>query len=418
MPKIPFIDLANVNCWIVYMLPFDAPDKEQYELVLGFQKNCIKNNIFGMGWSLPSFELVYGTPMTEENAADYVEKYNNDEYNKANGYVVSKSCVDDYLKVKKNDYIIMRLKNSHYYVGRVVSDKAKYLYEAGDEIKSRLSWGAQVDKWVEYSNDGLIPSEIAGRFSQQMHKTIQRIDPYRQRMLVIAMYERFENNKKYNIPKLRIGISNFVRSLNYMELEDLVSLYISKRHEKDGYRLLPSSCKISQQNYEFRFVSVGKKPITCQVKNQEEICVDQYVNEESYEKIYIFSGKWGDNLVNEMNQLYSNGEDSANIHIISPKELFETLKDNNVFENDFYDFENEPITADSLPTEKLPIYKKRNYKNKDIETELHDFAYFIRSDGLFYSAEFGAVVLKYHIIDDHMQEKERINDIMNIINGE
>ena len=51
--------------------------------------------------------------MTEENISVYIKKYN------AKGWSVSDAAVNDYKKIRKGDYIITRLKNSHYYVGRV-----------------------------------------------------------------------------------------------------------------------------------------------------------------------------------------------------------------------------------------------------------------------------------------------------------
>jgi hypothetical protein len=160
------------------------------------------------------------------------------------------------------------------------------------------------------------------KYHQRVHSiyTSQRIAPYRQKLLVMAMYENKlpEQERKINVPKLHIDSYNFVRSLDYMELEDLVALYIAEKHNVDGYRLLPSSCKINQQKFEFRFVAKYKKPITCQVKNQEEIKIEHYVEETSYEKIYIFSGKWSEDAVCELNRKY---EAYQHIQIISPKEF-------------------------------------------------------------------------------------------------
>jgi hypothetical protein len=248
----------------------------------------------------------------------------------------------------------MRLKNSHYYVGKVASECAFFMHKPEDSVYSLFSWGATVENWVEYCNDGEVPSEIVGRFSQRLHPTIQRIASYRQRLLVMAMYENElpEPERIINVPKLHIGFNNFIRSLDYMELEDLVALHIAERHNDDGYRLLPSSCKVNQQKFEFRFVAKNKKPIACQVKNQpkEKIKIERYVEETSYEKIYIFSGNWSEDDVFKLRMEY---EEYQHIWIISPKELWETLKRNDVFifNPNFYDFENSTLRPEELPLE-------------------------------------------------------------------
>lgn len=326
--------IDKVNCWIIYLMPFDREDRGDYNRVNVFQQECVANKVFGMGWGISCFE--YGTPISDENVAIYIEKYNE---GKDGIGEVSNIAVDRYKKIKNGDYVIMRLKNGHYYVGRVSSNGSIYVHKEDDTACSRFSWGGTVDKWVEYSNDCEVPSEIAGRFSQRLHSTIQRIANQRQKMLVISMYEKGERKEDriFDIPKLHIDIDNFARSLTYKELEDLVGLYIQDKHYADGYRLLPSSCKNSQQNYEFILAANGMKPITCQVKNQEEISIDHYIHEKSYEYIYIFSGKWDDSTVSKLKNEY--GEYSQ-IYFISPQELFMTLKEHrHLFENQFYEID-------------------------------------------------------------------------------
>lgn len=327
-------DITDVSCWMIYLMPFDKEDRGDYHLVNDFQQGCVTNKVFGMGWGISCFE--YGTPISDENATKYIEKYNE---GKDGIGEVSNIAVDRYKKIKNGDYVIMRLKNSHYYVGRVSSDRAIYLHKENDAIYSRFSWGGTVDKWIEYSGEFEVPSEIAGRFSQRLHSTIQRIANQRQKVLVIAMYENKgeKEDRIFNLPKLHINTDNFVRSLTYKELEDLVALYIYDKHTDAGYRLLPSSCKNSQQKYEFIFVANGKKPITCQVKNQSDIDVECYIPETSYEYIYIFSGRWSDSEVEKLRKRYKKYH---HIYMISPSELFQTLRKENIFfKNGFYELD-------------------------------------------------------------------------------
>ena len=136
MNKIPFLNIADVNCWMVYLMPFATDDRANYELVSTLQHTCIEAKIFGMGWDMPCFE--YGTLISDENAAIYIEKY------KKQGGSVSEDAVNGYKAIRKGDYVITRLKNSHYYVGRVSSEGAMYIYKENDPVYGRFSWGGTV----------------------------------------------------------------------------------------------------------------------------------------------------------------------------------------------------------------------------------------------------------------------------------
>lgn len=187
-----------------------------------------------------------------------------------------------------------------------------------------MSWGCHVEKWLEFKTQDDLPYELIGRMSQQQHQTIQRIDRYRLKFLIIEAYIKREKSKS-DIPKLILTKNNFARSLHYKQLEDLVSLYIVEENKEHNYLLMPSSCKINEQKYEFFFKSPNRKAITCQVKNQEEIKIEEYYNENDFEKIYIFSGIWNNEQVKELNKK-ANKNKANNIQIISPDELFDILQ--------------------------------------------------------------------------------------------
>lgn len=397
MKKIPFLDIADINCWIVYNMPLSSQQRGDYELVDSIQQICIKDKFFGMGWDveIPGFDS--NTYMTDENVAKYIE-----EYHRVNGSV-SEQAINYYKSVKKGDYVICRNKNGHYYVGKVSSEGSYYLFDKSNDILKYFSWGCSVEKWVEFATERDVPAEISGRFSQRFHTTIQRIDGYRQRLLVIAMY----GDK--DIPKLAISEYNFVRSMNYMELEDLVSVFIAKRHK--DYYLMPSSCKVSQQNVEFYFACGGKKLITCQVKNQKDIVIDHYIKEEYFERVYIFSGLWDKEKVAELRKDYKS---YSHIYIISPDELYEILKEEAIFCNPYYEYEKEGISPRDICMdgyiEKVCPKGINEYSIDD------DFICFMRKDGLFYSKEFSSLVLKFHIFEDRNAERNYIDRIIKDIN--
>lgn len=207
-----------------------------------------------------------------------------------------------YSEIKKDDLVITRLKNGKYYIGRVETEAT---YSDGTDLealdkKSKsdgFSWCCKVHKWYEYTESEL-PIDIVGRFSQRYHSTIQNIANDRIKLLLISTYQK-KAKKKYrytdiNIPKILLNKENFATALNYMDLEDLVYLYILNKEEKN-YRLLPSQCKISKVKYEFNLFNKDDitDKITCQVKNQGIVFLNDYkkdADEKEFTKIYLFSG--------------------------------------------------------------------------------------------------------------------------------
>lgn len=413
MNSIPFIDISDTNCWMVYIMPFSDEEKADWALVNKVQSKCIENRFFGMGWDLKdAFE--YGEEINETKVEYYKTLYRT-----KTGYDVSDRAVKGYSQIKAGDYVITRLRNSRYYVGRV-SSRAKYIYR-DDDINQYFSWGCFVDEWVEFATAESIPSEIVGRFSQRLHSTIQRINTYRLRLLIISMYETNskEREPRIKVPKLRIGEYNFVRSMNYEELEDLMALFIYERHKSDGFILLPSSCKVSEPKYEYRFVSASGETITCQVKNQENIEPEDYENESAYKMIYVFSGLWSKEQIKTFRDKY-NGR--TNIYIPSREELFSTLKANKSFSNPYYDFENAPIDTRSVRLDGYNKCEKLNRNSSDYKNYVisPDFICFLRYDGLFFSSEFNSLILSYHILGDseeaHKKEIEYANAILSDLN--
>lgn len=410
MSKIPFINTADVNCWMVYIMPFDDKEKSDWELVNRVQRRCIQDIFFGMGWDLEG-AFSFGEILSEEKAELFKEKYQD----KFDGeYSVSDSAINGYLNIKKGDFVIARLRDSHYYVGKVSSERAIYLNNPADEDLKYFSWGCYVENWFEFSNVEEIPSEIVGRFSQRLHSTIQKISPYRLKFLVISLYEsRLEKSQReYNIPKLRIGEYNFVRSMDYQELEDLVALFIYEKHKDEDYALLPSSCKVNEPKFEFRFVSNLGAPITCQVKNEAWVSPENYRKEDSYRSIYLFSGAWSEDDIKNLRGEYN---EKSNIYIISRQELFETLLKHKGMLKQFYDYENEYVSAENILLENYNKCEKLTKKSKDFRNYAvsDDFICFYRYDGLFYSAEFDALVLSWHILWD---EEDGINKELDATN--
>ena len=408
MSSIPFINISNTNCWLVNLLPFG--DNTKIEDIKAFQSECINKSVFGMGWDcLYSKDICY----IELNEAEKEKHLSVCKNCKEKLCPVSKEILDRYSEINPGDYVITRLKNAHYYIGKVVT---KTFYSYGKEKVERLSWCCKVEKWIEYENEIEIPSEILGRFSQRNHSTIEKIANYRTKLLLISTYEkRIDAEEKiFNVPFLHITRSNFCRCLNYTELEDLVYLYISQKHKNEGYICFPSSGKINRAKFEFSFVNENKemKPISCQVKNQKTIDIEDYINEPSYRLIYLFSGKWTVDNVEEFRKKYAN----SNIVFISPSELYELVEEY----LDSTDKSDQYVITESQ-TEALPFdiseftlinknfcYRNKEKNKKQIKYDENDDWICFSSNDLYYSKEFQALILNGSVdkeIVDYVKSK-------------
>ena len=191
--EIPFLDMRRspgdiINCWIVYLMPFDSDERSDYDKIHAFPRYREPPNLPiaynpNTGQKEP---LHFGTPI-QEGAEIYKERYGP---NRSMEY-----ALNQYKSIRKGDYVLMRLKNGHYYVGRTTGS-AIYLQQ-DQEPFANLSWGCQVERWEEYTSEEDIPSELRGRFSQRRHSTIQRMDKYRPRLLTMKLYE--DRQAEYHI---------------------------------------------------------------------------------------------------------------------------------------------------------------------------------------------------------------------------
>lgn len=316
MKKIEFYDMKGVNCWIINLKPFGPNDPD--DIIRNLQDECVQNKIFGIGWGTDCFGTRTKVTLDENTKKVYKDSF--EDKNSARD-----SAADRMFEIKCGDLAIMRLRDGHIYLGKVTEPVFHDNTILKGENSNRLSWVCRVEKWLEFCDDTLIPSEIMGRFSQRQQATITKIAPCKQRLLMLAMYD-IKNSGTTDVPKVILNENNFTRALSYTDLEDLVCAYIHNKHADDGYMLLPSSGKVNRQKYEFTFVSdkSDKKPITCQVKNQnsEPIDIADYENDKDiYEKIYLFSGN---------NNFANRDLAKDNIEIINHLNLFDVLKCGNL----------------------------------------------------------------------------------------
>lgn len=409
---IPYIDISGVNCWIAYLIPYIKENRIDYDEIVRFQNECIKKKIFGMGWNSDAFK-------SEKEAATEKE-YDIKENDTFKKFYKGKdesaiTAFKKYKKINPGDYVIFRSKESHYYIGKVTTNA---YYRVNEDEKDLLAWRCKVEKWVEYKTQEEIASEIVGRFSQRQHKTIDRICDYRLKLSVIAAYENGkdtegnpinENERVYNIPKIKIDKNNFVSCLNYTELEDVVYVYINSLHRDEGYRLYPSSCKVNHQKYEYTFFHKTKDPISCQVKNHEKIDAEIYEKEaKKYEKIYLFSGyAFSEESINKFK--------GSNIVIINQSDLFSALDEYLAHRNlsAFYEYKKDaPNNLEKLDLNKFTETKRwsSKYEIRLTQCKKTDQYVCFYDDAIFYSEEFDALIFNSKEKEQFKKEFEYVKE--------
>ncbi|MBQ2937889.1 MAG: hypothetical protein IJE05_03295 [Clostridia bacterium] len=282
----------NKNYWITFIKPFN--NTVSMNEISEFQQKCYMQNVFGMGWNYCDNNKFLDI---QKKAKEFI-KLNKDKnkirelykkfFNKS-----ADSALRDFLNIEIGDYVITRLLDGNYYIGKV-SEKAE---PCNIEFISRFSWYCKVEEWKKFNKNNL-PGHIIGRMSQRRHSTIQRIATNSDDNAIIKhfIYNLYHNTMKKSY--IKINLDNFTSTLSSIDLEDLVYAYIIEKHK--DYVLYPSQCKKNEIKYEFDLVNKTdtNKHITCQVKNKNIVKYNDYLNDakdkNKFEKIYLFSGLKGD----------------------------------------------------------------------------------------------------------------------------
>ena len=386
-----YIDLSNVNFWIVNLKPFG--DQETKSEMSNYQQKWIKESVFGMGWRVNGFE-------TGVKLKDFKEQY---IASCKNAHVGSyEQACESFNQIKTGDYVLMKLLDAKFYFGKVKEEARWY---NGDKI----SWACEVEEWVTYEHDYELPSEILGRLMGRHQPTITRVSKYKHRLLMLKAFELKKYGKSI-VPGIQISVDNFANTLTPERLEDLVALYIYKKHP--DYILLPSSCKVSRPMYEFDFVKNGSLPITCQVKNEAEISLDYYINEKSYKKIYLFSNRWSNSKISTLKERCLN----TCVEIITREDLFALLtgKDKLIdFSNVYYSFDYRAIDVEKAKC----ILEENGYSVSNKKSRIHNNEVVnINSEwinfckyGIWYSAEFNV------LINEWQKDNQVIEKIQTVI---
>ena len=184
--------------WTIQIKPF-PPETRNENVVLNFQTDCIRNNLFGMGWNIDDNTYPAGEPMP-----DY-EEYQQKWLETGSGNV-SKTAYHAYQNIQAGDLVLFRDRNARYYIAKVKTtaqwltedtvDFETYHNAKEAEMPSNpLSWACRVEKWYRFR----CAVAVVGRFSQRRQQTIRRIaDENLQKLADIFVWHCITNRIRKN----------------------------------------------------------------------------------------------------------------------------------------------------------------------------------------------------------------------------
>lgn len=280
--------------------PF-PPEMRNSEQAQEFQKDCLENNFFGMGWKEEKFNK-YANKSFNSEIADELRNL------KRNGRFTQSQNL--YGKMESGDVVLTRL-NDEYFAGKI-------LFTPRFSERKELTWYSKVEKWISLGKSTDLPHHLRGKLSSRKYQGTAAL------INGIAAYTVIESVGIDLDTKPIINENNFYEALGDEDLEDLVAHYMSLNNK--NYVFLPSSCKKNTPGIEFvMYNPQNAEQIACQTKVNRKIDVGYYLSEQSFEKyktLYLYSGAG-----------YSNYdfENLKNITIISNEDLYHIFKSNKLF---------------------------------------------------------------------------------------
>ena len=160
------------NCWLVKLKP--GGENGNKEVIKELQEICIRDGIFGMGWTVPDMYSKNGEIVSiqeyDENNKEKLDCY---KKKLATEYLIKekkeyeesavKKAFDYYKQINIGDYVMTRLGDGKYYIGICKSD-IRYYTENNKIINDNFSWYGKVEEWLEINEDD-VPGHIYGYFS-------------------------------------------------------------------------------------------------------------------------------------------------------------------------------------------------------------------------------------------------------------
>jgi len=258
------------------------------------RKFCIDKNILGIGWPLDTIDVI---PNWENYSRLAKELYKDD-----NGWWPAVNALKNRMQV--DDLCWTRTMDGIYYLGRISGD---WEYKSEPEYKNADIVNIRKCDWFPVGAVDAVPGKVINSFIPR--RTVQEVQDPSTSLYSQYLYNKLSKKDFYKLKEISKEISLDIFSLISAEdCEDLVGLYLQ---ELKGYRIIPSSCKISTAAYEFvlKQSNSGKKAVA-QVKQGY---INLNLNDYSAIKdcdIYLFTTK-GEYI----------GSSNPKVHCIDPGEI-------------------------------------------------------------------------------------------------
>lgn len=270
------------------------PDAEEGIVPIDF---CIKKNIAGIGWGLsrpPTSKDDYRSLVETE----YPVLFSKNWPNWRKSWCPATNAILDY--IQQFDLIWTRNQQAKYFLGRI---EGGWQYDGSKEHAKADVINFRSCQWIEVGLMDNVPGSVINSFNRSA--TVQRVgDPD---ALLFSQYLYANHTKRpFTPPEKKRGV-DILQLLSNEDLEDAVALYLQV---VKGFKLFPSTCKLSTKAVECLLVSPESgERIGMQVKSgQESVDQDAFVGISS--DVYLFSAS-GSYL----------GQPHAHVRCLSPDEI-------------------------------------------------------------------------------------------------
>ncbi len=222
------------------------------------RKFCIDKNILGIGWPVDLDEPL--------DWNDYYvagkKKYREEKGDK--GWWPAVNAIRNRMEI--NDLCWTRDWDSNYYIGQITGN---WKYRSTRNYRDADIVNVRPCRWFQTGGVDSVPGKILNSFIRS--RTVQKVHDETSSFYSKLKYNQLSKEAAYDLssdknPDLFALISS-------EDCEDIVGIYLQ---EKQGYRLIPSSCRHDTVKTEFVLKTTAGKQAYVQVKQGVAINTDKY----------------------------------------------------------------------------------------------------------------------------------------------
>lgn len=227
---------------------------------------CVENNVVGVGWAVEATEDIADWKTYEE-----LVKCQEPQWLEDNSFIPAMNALIDYMQL--GDLIWTRSRDGIYYLGKCTGH---WRHTVDPRFKDADTVNIRDCQWKEVGVVTKVPGKVVNSFIPS--RTIQRI--YDDSALG---YSQLLLNETVTVP-----IDDIFSLMSAEDLEDLVALYLQRRH---GHFLVPSSRSRKDDTLMYEYIMMDKsgQDIAVQVKSGDvSINVADYSELSTRAQVFLF----------------------------------------------------------------------------------------------------------------------------------